>query len=212
MPWVWCILFFLMMITIGFGSILSLMECVLDCLITVFNRKLESHFSKTMFRICFIVLLFLVGLPMTTQSGIYIQNLIDGYLGGYPVLIYAALESVVLGWIYGFARLRKDLKMMLGAYPSIFWKVCFVFFTPVIAITILVFQIIAGLDITLGKYEYPAGAQAIGWAIVVVVLLPIPIRFFIEFKKSNFTNIKQVSFIHFVCFTLKFFNSNSKFF
>jgi SNF family Na+-dependent transporter len=39
-PWIWCIFFFLMMITIGFGSLLSLMECLLDSIVGKFKEKL----------------------------------------------------------------------------------------------------------------------------------------------------------------------------
>lgn len=66
-PNLWCVLFFLMMITIGFGSILSLMECVLDAIIESFKNRFRTESSKILFRLGFITLLFLVGLPMTTR-------------------------------------------------------------------------------------------------------------------------------------------------
>ncbi len=69
-----------------------------------------------------------------SKSGIYIQNLLDNYVSGYPVLICAALESFVIGWVYGINRLRSNLKMMLGSNPNIYWVLCFKILTPIFTI------------------------------------------------------------------------------
>ena len=34
------------------------------------------------------------------KSGLYIENLLDNYVSGYPVLICAALESIAIGKIH----------------------------------------------------------------------------------------------------------------
>ena len=89
----------------------------------------------------------------------YIQNLLDNYVSGYPVLICAALESFCIGWIYGkmikndlyfkfkkciicyvkgIKRLKEDIKLMLGSYPNIYWVACFKLFTPIITIVIYI--------------------------------------------------------------------------
>lgn len=64
-PWVWCIFFFLMMITIGFGSLLSLAECVLDSFI--FLLKIKKPKNKTQFRFAICMGFFVLGCSMTTQ-------------------------------------------------------------------------------------------------------------------------------------------------
>ena len=66
-PWIWCIMFFLMMLTIGFGSILSLMECALDTLTVMFKKHLYTENRQTLFRFGACMTLFLVGLPMATR-------------------------------------------------------------------------------------------------------------------------------------------------
>ncbi len=66
-PWIWCIFFFLMMITIGFGSILSWMECVLDSSSEVLKKHLNTKSKQTIYRLVVCMLFFVVGLTMTTR-------------------------------------------------------------------------------------------------------------------------------------------------
>ena len=75
-------------------GILSLMECVLDSVAENFKDKINSNDKNTLFRFLVCVVFFLLGITMTTGSGLYIQNLIDNYVTGYPCLICAFLESI----------------------------------------------------------------------------------------------------------------------
>jgi hypothetical protein len=67
-----------MMVTIGFGSILSYMECVLDSLsevlkkFTVMNKKKE-----TLFRFSVCMLFFAIGLTMSTRVRINDLNCLN---------------------------------------------------------------------------------------------------------------------------------------
>ena len=65
-PWIWCIFFFLMMITIGFGSILSLMECVLDSAAEKI-KYIDSKKKEIIFRFLICMCFFLVGLFLATR-------------------------------------------------------------------------------------------------------------------------------------------------
>jgi SNF family Na+-dependent transporter len=73
-PWIWCIFFFLMMITIGFGSILSLSECVLDSISEAFKEQLNTKTKKTLLRFVVCMLFFLVGLFMATRVSSQIND------------------------------------------------------------------------------------------------------------------------------------------
>lgn len=44
---------------------------------------------------------FLCGLPLCTNAGIYIFNLIDTYAAGIPCLIVGLLEIFIVTYIYG---------------------------------------------------------------------------------------------------------------
>ncbi|CAF0771883.1 unnamed protein product [Brachionus calyciflorus] len=188
-PWIWCIFFFLMMITIGFGSILSWMECVLDSSTEILKKYINTKQKQTIFRFFVCMLFFLVGLLMTTRSGLYIQNLLDNYVSGYPVLICAALESFCIGWIYGIKRLKEDIKLMLGHYPNIYWIACFKFFTPIFTLAAVIVSIVANAEVVLNNYKYPEWAHTVGYIIVAIILSPIPIGFLLSLSKHGFKNI-----------------------
>lgn len=187
LPWVWCIFFFLMMIVIGFGSILSWMECVLDSFTEILKKNvvtavLVNRKNKVLgFRLCVCLTFFLFGLfTLTTRNGLYVEHLMDNYVAGYPVLVCATLEIIGLGWIYGTKRLKRDIKLMLGFYPGIYWIICFVFLTPIFTAFGVVISMYANIEVVLNDYHYPQWAHAIGWTFVVVVLAP----FFIVFIQT----------------------------
>lgn len=170
-PWIWCIFFFLMMITIGFGSLLSLAECVLDSFILIF--KIKKKVNKTKFRFCACFLFFLIGCSMTTKGGYYLLNLIESYTSVLPIIICATLQAIALCWCYGTKRLNEDIKLMLNFELNFFWRICFKFFTPILAIVIAIITISSNSEVVLGDYRYPFWAHWIGWSIIAINLSPI---------------------------------------
>ena len=109
----------MMMITIGFGSLLSMTECCLDTLSSILNVPKKYN---TILRFSTCMFFFLAGLSMSTRvildsidflnfhnfkmlalfkGGYYLLNLIDAYVCTIPIIVAATLEAVGLGWIYG---------------------------------------------------------------------------------------------------------------
>lgn len=103
---------------------------------------------------------------------------------------------------------------MLGNTPGIYWVVTFaivpvltfvtkqkrfysitiylsnfiliVYFIVLKAVLIVfTIQLIQDPVVKLNDYEYPAGAQVIGWLIVVIVICPIPICFVLHWLKKR---------------------------
>ncbi len=66
-PQLWCILFFLMMITIGFGSVLSLAETVLNTLSEKLVKYVNTKAKELGLRFLICMVFFLLALPMTTN-------------------------------------------------------------------------------------------------------------------------------------------------
>lgn len=79
-------------------------------------------------------------------------------------------------WVYGYKNVCKDLKLMLGGEPSIFWKVTWVGIAPVFLCVIFIIGIASWGE---HKYAqvipYPEWATAIGWALVAVSAVQIPL-------------------------------------
>jgi SNF family Na+-dependent transporter len=133
-PWIWCILFFAMMITIGYGSQLSLAESVLDSFI--FFIGIKSLKKRILFRFFCCMGFACIGCLMATNSGYYFLVIIESYTTTVPIIVLSTLEAIIFGWIYGFQRLSDDIHLMLNIRLSIFWKICITYVTPVLAIVI----------------------------------------------------------------------------
>lgn len=94
----------------------------------------------------------------------------------------------------GMPRLKKNLKEMLGKYPNIYWIACYLVATPVITAAIFIMAIVANSEVTLNKQPYPTWAHVIGWLIVTLVLIPIPIGLFLELRRANY-DFKKASLV-----------------
>lgn len=64
LPWLWSVIFFLMLITLGFGSQMTIVETVVSNIIDLRPAKLQTKRPMVLGAVCFV--LFLAGLPMTT--------------------------------------------------------------------------------------------------------------------------------------------------
>merc|ERR1711872_741797 len=53
------------------------------------------------FRVSFCFFFFLLGLPMVTHAGFYWFNLLDWFVGGFPLLFFALLELLLINGVYG---------------------------------------------------------------------------------------------------------------
>lgn len=58
------------------------------------------------------------------QGGIYLFQIMDWYVGAVTLMLVSILECVVLTWVYGHKRLCRDIEMMLGHPPHVWWLVC----------------------------------------------------------------------------------------
>jgi len=149
------------------------LEAVLSGLIDEFPTILRPIKSWVTLGIC--VLQFLLALPMVSQGGIYLLTMVDWYSAGVSLMIVAVTECLVLSWLYGCDRFYDNIKMMLGSYPSIWWKICWKVITPVVLLGILLFTMVNHTPVTYGKYEYPDWADSLGWLMAMASVVNIPI-------------------------------------
>ncbi|CAF3993056.1 unnamed protein product [Rotaria magnacalcarata] len=150
----WCVLFFLMMCTLGFGSVFSIMETVMASIIDQYKQYLNTQRRIIIFRFCLSFVFFLLGLSMITRGGLYVLNVIDQALGGFPWLIIGVIELFSIAWVYGMDNFCDDIAIMLGEERR-----------P---------------NITLDDYIYPPWALTLGWVVVILCLGWLPYIFFFE--------------------------------
>ncbi|ELT96748.1 hypothetical protein CAPTEDRAFT_185660 [Capitella teleta] len=100
LPPVWSVLFFFMLMTLGFSSEFSIMECFFSSVIDELDFVRKSAQRKVIFRAVFCFVFFLIGLSMITNSGFYVFNIVDAFVGGFPLLFVGLLETIAIQFIY----------------------------------------------------------------------------------------------------------------
>ncbi|XP_064603734.1 sodium- and chloride-dependent glycine transporter 1-like [Liolophura sinensis] len=189
----WAIFFFIMMATLGFGSQFSMVESVLTAFIDEFKTYLSGQRESLIFRTVVIFLSFLLGLPMVCKGGIYLLNLVDYSLSGFPLLFIGFLEVITINWFYGYKNFAYDIQLMLGHKPNIYWKVCWLGLSPLCIFVIIIFSIIQYKEPHMSSYYYPGWAQGMGWLMAIAPLMLIPCwALFVYCKKGGFELLKDL--------------------
>lgn len=181
----WAILFFFMMATLGFSSQFSITETVITGVMDEFPNFFSGRMKRILFRAGICGTAFILGLPMTCRGGEYTLNLMDTFVGGFPLLFVGLFEIISIIYVYGFFRFKRDIEMMLGS--SLITKIFFLYFgatwlliSPLALLAVIIFKAIQTKPATDGSYVYPEAGQALGWLMVLAPLIWIPVVFFFE--------------------------------
>ncbi|XP_041837048.1 sodium- and chloride-dependent neutral and basic amino acid transporter B(0+) [Melanotaenia boesemani] len=171
----WSILFFFMLLTVGLDSQFAGIEVLTTCLHDAFPKTFKSKRALLTITTCSI--LYLLGLPCVTRAGIYWVTLMDQFVASWVLLFLVLLEIIGVSFIYGGNRFIKDLEMMLGKKSSLFWlwwRACWFFITPCIILVILGWSVVTFTPPSYGNVQYPAWGLALGWCMIVFVIIWIP--------------------------------------
>lgn len=187
----WSILFFIMMMMLGFSSQFSIVETVLTGLADEFPFLTRSRTHATAFRFCSCMLGFVLGLPLVTRSGFHLLDLVDNATGGFPLLIVGLIEIITIMYIYGYKKFHEDVEMMIGDHVVvkalfIYFAPMWCFFTPAGLLVVVVFKSIQYVpkSVTSGDI-YQSWADAIWWLIILAAIICIPIWFVMQFCKDG---------------------------
>ena len=138
LPWLWSILFFMMIFFLGIDSEFALLETVFTAVYDA-APTLRSHKVKITAIGC--LCCFLLGLPCVSSNGQYVLDLMDTYGAGFAVLWIAIWELIAIMWIYGVNNFSKDIKLMIGSEPMMFTKICWAAVCPLILLAILILSL-----------------------------------------------------------------------
>ncbi|KAM9283180.1 sodium- and chloride-dependent glycine transporter 1 [Morus bassanus] len=170
----WSILFFFMLILLGLGT----QFCLLETLVTAIVDEVGNEWiirRKTFVTLGVAVAGFLLGVPLTTQAGIYWLLLMDNYAASFSLVIISCIMCVAIMYIYGHRNYFKDIEMMLGFPPPLFFQICWRFISPAIIFFILIFTVIQYQPISYNDYVYPTWAISIGFLMALSSVICIPI-------------------------------------
>ncbi|XP_035727781.1 sodium-dependent neutral amino acid transporter B(0)AT3-like isoform X2 [Vespa mandarinia] len=185
----WSCIFFLMLLALGLGSQIGIMEGMLCVIfdIDLFKRIKKQYITGVVCIVC-----FFVGLIFCTGAGEYWLKMFDSFAGTIGLVMVALMEMISVIFVYGHEKFTKDIEEMTGYRPGIYWQVTWRFLAPIIMVGILISSIASmfikkpeysAWNATLGiavSTAYPGWVLAIAACIIVAGIAPIPIVFLLR--------------------------------
>ncbi|XP_061183619.1 uncharacterized protein LOC133191891 isoform X2 [Saccostrea echinata] len=188
----WSVLFFLMIIMLGlstqFVQIETIITAIMDENLSVFRGKR----IVVLFLVCSV--LFLLGLPLSTQGGIYVLTLIDEYAAGFATMVNGVFMCIAIGWIYGVRQFCTDIKRMIGQSVGYWWKALWCVISPIIITFIIIFSCIGYKSLS-EKYNsdsYPPWSEVLGFFITSIPVLAIPLWIICKLALSEGGLVKRL--------------------
>ncbi|CAG0891683.1 unnamed protein product [Cyprideis torosa] len=103
----WSILFFVMLLTLGLGTQFTIMETVVTTIQDLFPSLLRRYRILTLATCC--TVMFLLGLSMCSEAGMYILQLADNHAATFSALIVGSVESIAITHVYGINRFMGNI-------------------------------------------------------------------------------------------------------
>jgi len=98
-PWLWSILFFLTLFVLGIDSVFSSVE-VVNTTVADFMLENSRPIRRELIALFVCLVSFGVAVPNMFDGGIYLYKLLDWYTAVQSLAVLAAIEVVVICWIY----------------------------------------------------------------------------------------------------------------
>ncbi|OXB67218.1 hypothetical protein ASZ78_015859 [Callipepla squamata] len=176
----WSVMFFLMLINLGLGSMIGTMSGITTPIIDTFKVRKEV-FTGEVFCI----------LPRW-RSGNYFVTMFDDYSATLPLTVVVILENIAVAWIYGTKKFMQELTEMLGFRPYQFYYYTWKYVSP-ICMAVLMTASIIQLGVSPPGYSawireeaaekflfYPTWAMAILISLIILASLPLPLVFILR--------------------------------
>ncbi|KAM4697322.1 sodium-dependent proline transporter-like isoform 2-T3 [Discoglossus pictus] len=178
----WSILFFLMLFTLGVDTLFGNMEGITTAVLDEIP-SLREWKKKTMFLGALCFFFYLMGLLLITEGGIYWFTLIDSFSTSFGLIIITLFMCLGIAFFYGVNQFCQDIVDMVCRCPPwctkflLYFKACWVFFTPCLLLFILIYIFIEMYNTPLryGTYEYPRWGKALGICMGTLCCIQIPI-------------------------------------
>lgn len=129
----WSVLFFLMLLSLGLGSQIGILEGVVS---TLFDQPSLKHVKKPVLVAVVVVTSYLVGIVFTTSAGEYWLTLFDSF-GATGLTFIAFTELICVMYVYGHKRFSDDIEEMTGYRPGLYWQVTWRFLSPALMAVIV---------------------------------------------------------------------------
>ncbi|XP_014476330.1 PREDICTED: sodium-dependent nutrient amino acid transporter 1-like isoform X2 [Dinoponera quadriceps] len=169
-PQLFAVLFFLMLFVLGIGTTVAFCNVIISIIKDQF-----PHIKQWKIAAGLSIFAFLVGVVYCTPGGQYILNLVDYFGGTFIIVFLASFEVVAVAWVYGVDNFMDDVEFMVGHRPSLYWRFCWCYLTPLSLFTILIYFLINMTPLTYNDEYYPISAYAAGWTLLALGVIPFPL-------------------------------------
>ncbi|NEO11050.1 MULTISPECIES: sodium-dependent transporter [Moorena] len=164
LPWLFSLLFFVMLLSLGIDSAFSLVEALNA---TILDKQQQGNVAKVSIGVCLGG--FIAGIIYTTRAGLYILDIVDHFVTNYNLMLVAIFQSILVGWLYGAEKLRRYINKVSDWKVGKWWNFSIKYLIPMALVALLATQF--SKDIRTPYEGYPAWALGIGWAMVFLPLL-----------------------------------------
>lgn len=176
------VLFFFMMLALGFGSEFGIIEATMTTIIDNFRERINTKPKEYAVRGIIALTYLLLGLILVTKGGFFVLSLIDNKIGGNPLLMIGLCQVICVPWFYGTRNFIRDIESMVGKKPKWFWiifQICWKVITPIVLIALLLLAYLppeltklGSGSLTVNGKELPDYAEVIGY---IIEFIPISI-------------------------------------
>merc|ERR1719360_168796 len=170
----WALLFFFMLFILGIDSQFCCAESLITGLVDNWASVLRPNRQK--FVTGLLIFMFFLGMPMITQGGVFIFQLMDFYAAsGMSLLWYTFFQTIAISWVFGARKMYNCIELMIGHKIHWYWLLCWVGIAPAFMIFVFLFYFIKYTPIMYGKdYSYPAWGEMLGFMIILSSMIWVP--------------------------------------
>uniref|UniRef100_A0A672Z246 Transporter n=1 Tax=Sphaeramia orbicularis TaxID=375764 RepID=A0A672Z246_9TELE len=176
LPQLWAAFFFIMIIFLGLDSQFVYLEGLVTSISDMYPSFFFAGHRRKLLLLIICGLSLLIGLSMVTEGGLYVFQLFDYYAcSGIPLMVFAILETLCIGWIYGADHYYNNVADMIGYRPWPYMKYCWRFITPA---GILLFSLVNFTPLRYNNtYQYPWWGYALGLFLAFSSVFMAPLWF-----------------------------------
>ncbi|XP_015256482.1 PREDICTED: sodium- and chloride-dependent GABA transporter 2-like [Cyprinodon variegatus] len=196
-PQLWAVFFFIMIILLGLDSEFVGLEALTTAISDLYPSFFLIGHRRKLLLLGLCAVSFFIGLIMVTEGGLYIFQVFDYYAcSGMTLLLFAILQSVGIGWVYGAERFYDNIEDMIGYRPFPLIMYCLKYVTPVICMGTFIFSLVKYTPLKFNNtIEYPWWGYALGWWFTLSSTLIVPIWMLYNLVKTPGTLRERISIL-----------------
>lgn len=173
----WAQAFFFMIFLLGLDTQFVGLEAV-STSFTDMYPDLRLPGRRELFVLAIVVVSLILALPMCGTGGIYLFKLYDYYgASGFCLLFLSASQCLALTYVYGAKKFWKNIRSMVGFYPSKYTYYCWKYVTPILCFVLTFMKIVNFKPIEykrpLVTKRYSASEESVGWFLASLSMLPV---------------------------------------